>query len=269
MSTSETDVRPTVEDGRRRHAQQRDDERGEAATIERDIDTTRADVRATLAALEHRLSFDRLVEMTVGRIRERGGEFAGNLTDTVTQNPVPVLLTSIGLGWMMLMGRRRGNIGDGRRLDRGRGRAAATAENAGRVGERVREAGARLQEGVESSRDALAETAESMRAGASRAAAATREQMSYAGERMERLMDEQPLLLGVLGLAAGALTGALLPTTATEDRFLGAERDKAVSNVARTSRTRHDAARVTAASHSAPAERGHGDGAGERPSRPH
>src|SRR5688572_25816690 len=132
MSTSETDLRPSADDERRRYTAQRAYERGGAETIERDIDATRADVRATLAALEQRLSFDRLVEMTVGRIRERGGEFAGNLTDTATQNPVPVLLTSIGLGWMMLMGRRNGG---GRPPGRGRSRAAATAEKADRAGE--------------------------------------------------------------------------------------------------------------------------------------
>jgi hypothetical protein len=83
---------------------------------------------------------------------------------------------------------------------------------------------------------------------------------------MDRLLHEQPLMLGALGLAAGALIGALLPTTEAEDRFIGDMRDKAVKNVARAGRTRLEAARENAASYSAPSGR---DQDAERPSRPH
>jgi methyl-accepting chemotaxis protein len=277
MSSIETDVKPTLEEESRRHAARNDYDRQEAATIERDIDATRADVRATLAALERRLSLDRLIEMTIGRIRERGGEFAGNLTDTATQNPVPVLLTSIGLGWMMLTSRRGNGNGSVRQPSRARERVGAAMDGVGErfheastrmheTGERLHDAGARLHDAVDSSRETLGETAESMRASASRAAAATREQVDYARERMDRLLHEQPLMLGALGLAAGALIGALLPTTEAEDRFIGDVRDKAVKNVARTSRTAFEAAKEHAASYSAPGGR---DEDGERPSRPH
>jgi hypothetical protein len=274
MSSIETDVKPTLDEESRRRADRNDDGRHEAAAIERNIDATRADVRATLSALERRLSFDRLVEMTVGRIRERGGEFAGNLTDTATQNPVPVLLTSIGLGWMMLMS-RRGNGAHASnqqpsRASRARARAAEAVDGVGErfhdATARVQEAGARLHEAVDSSRETLSERAESMRAGARHAAAAAREQVDYARERMDRLLHEQPLMLGALGLAAGALIGALLPTTEAEDRFIGDMRDKAVKNVARAGRTRLEAARENAASYSAPSGR---DQDAERPSRPH
>src|SRR5262245_5525373 len=104
MSTSETDNR-SFEEVARQSREMRDLEDREPRIIEREIDATRADMRVTLEALERRFSFDRLVDMTVGRIRARGGEFAGNLTEAATQNPMPLLLTSIGLGWMMLASR--------------------------------------------------------------------------------------------------------------------------------------------------------------------
>jgi hypothetical protein len=272
MSTSETNLGPRVEEEGRRYAEHR----GDAAALERDIDATRADVRATLTALERRLSFDRLVELTIGRIRERGGEFAGNLTDTATQNPMPVLLTSIGLGWMMLISRR----GSGNGAARARGRVAEAADKfsaaADSVGGRFEEAGARLHEAVESSRETLDHTAESVRDGASRAAAATRqhlgharEQMGHARDRMDALLHEQPLLLGALGLAAGAIIGALLPTTEAEDRWLGEAREKAVKNVAQTGRTLYESARENAAAFAAPGGGRQEDATGERPSRPH
>jgi hypothetical protein len=269
MSTIETDLKLGREAEGRRYAEER--EHGEAATLERDIDATRADVRATLTTLERRLSFERLVEMTVGRIRDRGGEFAGNLTDTATQNPVPVLLTTIGLGWMMLMS-RRGDANGVARPTRSRSRTADVVDRASsaadQVGDRIQAAGERLHDTVESSRQTLGETAESVRAGASRAAAATREQVDNARERMERLLDEQPLMLGALGLAAGALIGALLPTTEAEDRLIGDVRDKAVQSVKRTGRKGYEAARDNAAAYLKPDGNG-ADLDAERPSRPH
>ena len=106
MSTTETDAGRNLENEGRRFAERPGLEDREPQTIEREIDATRADMRATLEALERRWSLERLVDLTVGRVRERGGEFAGNLTDAVTQNPVPLLLTSIGVGWMILASRR-------------------------------------------------------------------------------------------------------------------------------------------------------------------
>src|SRR6187399_1583531 len=108
MSTSEMESGRSFEEvarhsGEMREAREIEDR--EPQVIEREIDATRADMRATLQALERRFSFDRLVDLTVGRVRERGGEFAGNLTDAATRNPLPLLLTSVGVGWMMLAAR--------------------------------------------------------------------------------------------------------------------------------------------------------------------
>lgn len=260
MSTTETTVGRDRDDQVRRRAELRDLDDREPAQLERDIDATRADVRATLAALEHRLSFDRLMELTIGRIRQRGGAFAGNLSDAVTQNPVPLLLTSLGVGWMMLTSRNNGGGTRPTRSERARASDSTTTGGmrraAGQVGEQIHEA-------VDSSRDAVGHAADSLRAGASRAAETTREQIDHARERMDRLAHEQPLILGALGLAAGAIIGALLPTTEAEDRFIGDVRDKAVKSAARDSRNRYEAARENAAAYATPAADD------ERPSRPH
>jgi hypothetical protein len=267
MSTLETDTNRSFE------TKDLDDDR-EPQAIEREIDATRADMRATLEALERRFSFDRLVDLTVGRIRERGGEFAGNLTDAATQNPVPLLLVSVGVAWLMLTsrhGRREDDREDDsdsystssnyrERMANVRNRAAHAADTAyGAVSstrdtlkhaaESSREA---LRSATQSSRETIGQTAESLRDGASRAASIAREQVDYARGGVDRLLHEQPLLLGALGLAAGALMGALLPTTEQEDRFLGEARDKTVKNVADKGRALYETARDRAAAYSAP-----------------
>ena len=247
--------------------------------IEREIDATRADMRATLEALERRFSFDRLVDLTIGRVRERGGEFAGNLTDAATRNPLPLLLTSVGLGWMMLTSRRGSSASDDawrsdsnrrRRTDDLRDRAGELRDRAAEAADRAHGAmdstRETLKDAEQSSRETMEQTAESLRSSASRAAEVTREQAELARERFDRLLHDQPLMLGALGLAAGAIIGALLPATEHEDRLLGEMRRKVVKDAARKSRERYETARDHAASYSAPET----DDERERPvSRPH
>ncbi|HVJ28976.1 MAG TPA: DUF3618 domain-containing protein [Gammaproteobacteria bacterium] len=279
MSTSETDSGRNFDAEARRRAESRDDELAdrEPHAIEREIDATRADMRATLEALERRFSFDRLVDLTGGRVRERGGEFAGNLTDAATRNPLPLLLTSIGLGWMMLTNRRGNQDGNGAWDSRSRRRTDDLRERAGDIRDRAAHAADQargamdstrdtLRQAAESSRETFEQTAESLRGGASRAAEVAREQ----AERVDRLLHEQPLMLGALGLAAGAIIGALLPTTEHEDRLLGDMRQKAVKDAAEKSRALYEAAREHGAAHSAPdTGETEGDASRARTSRPH
>jgi hypothetical protein len=280
MSVSDTDIRRARDEEARRRAARHGLEDEEPDTIERHIDATRADMRATLEALERRFSVDRLMELTIGRVRERGGEFAGNLTDAATQNPVPLLLTSIGLGWLMLTSRRgpseHGALQSARS---GRDHLAAVRERAARAAGSAQEAVAStrdtLQHAADSSREALRGvaqasretlegTAESLRSGATRAAAATREHVEDARQGMERMLDEQPLMLGALGLAAGAIIGALLPATEYEDRFLGETRAKAIKTLEQKGRAGIEKMRAAATGGEA-----QGAVAGDRPQRPH
>jgi ElaB/YqjD/DUF883 family membrane-anchored ribosome-binding protein len=256
----------------------------EPRAIEREIDATRADMRATLEALERRFSFDRLVDLTVGRIRERGGEFAGNLTDAATQNPVPLLLVSVGVAWLMLTSRsgKRDDAsasystspGYRERMGNVRERAAHAADTAyGAVSstrESLKHAAESSREALRTSRDTLEQTAESLREGASRAAAIARERVDDARGGMDRLLHEQPLMLGALGLAAGAIIGALLPTTEQEGQFLGETRDKTLKNAADKGRALYETARDRAATYLAPERKSSDESASQGPApRPH
>jgi hypothetical protein len=259
MSTSETDVsrNPSGTDAnldlntaRRTYAEE---EGREPHAIERDIDSTRADMRATLEALERRFSFDRLIDLTVGRIRERGGEFAGNLTDAATQNPMPLLLASVGIGWMMLASRR------------GPRERSFAYDSAPGVGERMGEAADRVRGAAEATGDTLRSSAGRVADSAARVADGTRARVHDARARMEQMLDEQPLMLGALGLAAGAIVGALLPASEQENRLFGEARATAVANVARTSRERLSAAREHAANENGTAHGAVSEGPATRP----
>jgi ElaB/YqjD/DUF883 family membrane-anchored ribosome-binding protein len=264
MSTIETEMdRNSAEAGRTMN--ETDLSEREPRAIEEEIDATRADMRATLEALEHRFSFERLVDLTVGRIKDRGGEFAVNLTDAAARNPMPLVLTSIGLAWLMWAS-RSGNGADPSlsHSSLGGGRLAAARDTAGHAAGKVQGAAASardsLHHAADSSRAALrsaadssrqayeqarekyTHAADSLRTGASSALAATRN----AGARMDRLLHEQPLMLGALGLAAGAIIGALLPMTEQEDRYVGPARQKALKTIAEQTRARVESLRDAA-----------------------
>ena len=84
----------------------KDDARKDPATLEREIDQTRANMDRTLGALERKFSPGQLLDQAMEFARENGGEFANNLGRSVKENPVPALLTAVGIAWMVASSNR-------------------------------------------------------------------------------------------------------------------------------------------------------------------
>lgn len=209
----------------------------EPAELERDIDRTRASLGRTVDELEQRLSPGQLLDQALQMTREHGGEFATNLGRSVKNNPVPMLLTGVGLTWMIASSNEP--------------RAASWSPGAGEAaGERVRGA-----------KDSLADRARSAGASLSGSARGAGHSMSHAaesaGERLragaygarsgfERMMEEQPLVVGALGIALGAAIGAAFPRTEQEDRLLGDTRDSLADRARQMAGEAYQGARDTA-----------------------
>ncbi|HAN52132.1 MAG TPA: hypothetical protein DCQ75_03590, partial [Pseudomonas sp.] len=77
------------------------------STLEREIDQQRAEIGNIVHALESKLSPGQMIDTALGYAKGGGGEFLHNLSDTVKANPVPTLLTGIGLVWLMAGQNRR------------------------------------------------------------------------------------------------------------------------------------------------------------------
>jgi hypothetical protein len=249
-----------------------------AAEIEREVRQSRAEVEQTLDAIGARLSPGELLDQAIGYFRDgRGGEFARNLGDSVTQNPIPLTLVGVGLAWMMLGGQRFARNGDrlesdywddddpdaieehyvglaeesmaylhpGADLRSGGGsddlkEAGRTArDKLGELGDQARDAAARAREGVAHAGARVARRAHDARARA-----------GYYGRRARhgvlRTLDEQPLVLGAIGLAIGAALGAALPPSETEDRLMGEARDEALRRATKAGRKQAEKARAAA-----------------------
>jgi len=75
--------------------------------LEREAETTRAQIAATLDELRGRLTAGQMVDQIIDYTRDSGGgEFFRSFGRQVAGNPLPVTLVGAGLAWLMMAGRR-------------------------------------------------------------------------------------------------------------------------------------------------------------------
>jgi Protein of unknown function (DUF3618) len=98
--------------------------------------------------------------------------------------------------------------------------------------QRARESFDRMRQSAADWRDGIAETGQQAGAAVSQAAQRSRDYATRAGSGISETMGDNPLLLGALGLAAGALIGAVLPRTRQEEAVMRPATDWA-ANTAR------------------------------------
>jgi hypothetical protein len=72
------------------------------AELEREVDQERAQLSATIDALQGKASLGNIVDEVMKVVRENGGDMGRNLGRTVRDNPLPALLAGVGLAWLMM-----------------------------------------------------------------------------------------------------------------------------------------------------------------------
>jgi ElaB/YqjD/DUF883 family membrane-anchored ribosome-binding protein len=178
-----------------------------------EIDRTRHEMDYTLSAIEERLTPGQLVDQGIDYLRHSGAnEFVQNLGGQVKYNPLPVTLVGIGIAWLMAAGKKHPDYG-------------STSYGAG-VGERVGQAKDKVTEGAQAMRDRAGAATQSAKERISAIGSSARNQVDRAKGGADYMMREQPLALGVIGLAVGALFAALAPRTREEDELMGDTRDR-------------------------------------------
>lgn len=183
------------------------------------------------------------------------------LSRTVKENPMPAALIGIGIGWLLVSdrdddygssnrGRRMHSYGEdvyyGDRDNKGwvgdqaedarqrvssaanrmQNRAEDAVENVrnraedvvDNVQERASELGEQVQETAGEARDYAQQTAAQLEVCA-------RESVRRTKQTFWETMNENPMLVGAAALAVGAAIGAALPSTPTENRLMGEQRD--------------------------------------------
>lgn len=218
--------------------------------LERETERTRAQIADTLDELKESMTPSHVLHQLADRINDGApAAFARNLKDQAVNNPLSIALIGAGLGWLMLS--PRGSGGDltrrsGERLQNAvhatQKHAAETAdagwETAGSVADSARQT-------VGQAADALRDTAGSASDSMQRAASSGYQTMADTARRIsgstkdatQRTLQSgnaliefcrgQPMIVAGLGLAIGAMVGALLPSSETEDQLMGETSDRA------------------------------------------
>jgi ElaB/YqjD/DUF883 family membrane-anchored ribosome-binding protein len=210
-----------------------------------DIERTRADMSETVDAIQERLSpenlkeqaKDRVMEATVGRAQDAGSGIVG----TIRQNPLPAALTGIGLGWLLMSARKGGSSGQTSYQDRAYGYPPSYEQQRGSTGggtsagQAVGRARDRVGESATQAQDRATQAASQAQDRANQVASRAQERVGQLGNQarrasggFQRMLQENPLAMGALGVGVGAAVGLAVPQTSQEHEVMGEARDTLV-----------------------------------------
>ena len=118
--------------------------------------------------------------------------------------------------------------------------ASKTSETTHDLKEKVSETASavsgRVQQAGQSAKSRLQETAGSAQARMSDVTRRSQAQVERAKDRFGQMLDEQPLVMGAVGLAVGAALGAVIPNTRRENEMMGSTRDDLLDRAKETAR---------------------------------
>lgn len=217
-----------------------------AREIQGEIAHTRAELSETIDALQDKLRPGNIVSDATEKVKTATTERVRSMADTASgtaqemwegarQNPIPALMIGAGVAWMLLeRTRRRGN---GRHHER----AEWSEYSSPRYGARDetdeyyrRSPGARGWSEQHS-------TVQGMSRWAREAGSEARQTARRAQNGLQRMMNQNPLLVGAAAMLVGAAVGASLPETEKENEWMGEARDSVVDRAQEVARNAADA----------------------------
>jgi ElaB/YqjD/DUF883 family membrane-anchored ribosome-binding protein len=225
-------------------------------TIEREIDAQRASIGNIVDALESKFTPGQMFDQALGLMQSNGTTFLTNLGTSVRNNPVPAVLTSVGLLWLMMSQNRppspRPVYRTGPDQDGIGEWADGLADSIDGAREHLHQTADTLKDGYQSVKGKAAHLGDNLGAATENISHAVHD----AGDRLLRstqvmssqfnhLLKEQPLMVAAAGIALGAVIGAAFPSTATEQRYLGKTSADLTDKVKQQAREGFEAVRDT------------------------
>src|SRR3954469_24866098 len=173
-----------------------------------EINRTREEMDETLSAIEQRLTPGQLVDQGLDYLKHSGArEYAANLGSSIKNYPLPSTLAAIGIAWLMAVGNKQPQPSSGPSL-----------------GERMQSTKDTVGNTMQSAKDSLTSGVQSARERASQLGDTASQQLDRAKESWDSIVRDNPLVIGAVGLAIGAVVAALAPRTRTEDELMGETR---------------------------------------------
>jgi ElaB/YqjD/DUF883 family membrane-anchored ribosome-binding protein len=202
--------------------------------LEREGEEIRADLDRTLDEIERKLSPGELLDRSMEFFRNNGSEFIREAGETVRNNPIPVLLTAAGLIWLTTaVASKASRSSSTSSPDEGEEFSSLRGSSGGEYGESDYAAGSENygQENYaqQDTQSRVRSTTQRVKGKLSNSMHALQERTGKAGANINNLVQQQPIALGALALAAGALIGAALPITQYENRLIGPVHDRTLA----------------------------------------
>jgi len=211
-----------------------------------EIERTRAGMGETVDAIQDRLSPENLKEQAKDRVREatvgKAQEAGSGIMDTIRQNPLPAALTGIGLGWLFMNSRRQSSYRPPHRDVAYRDAAHVEGyppayggyppryedQSGSSAGQALGNARDRVEETASQAQDKAGELADRAQDRASNLGNQARYQAQRASGGFRRMLRDNPLAMGALGVGVGAAVGLAIPETNKEHEVMGEARDTVV-----------------------------------------
>jgi ElaB/YqjD/DUF883 family membrane-anchored ribosome-binding protein len=195
-----------------------------SAELQREAEATRAGLSTTLDELRLSVTRDAITGGASALARESGAAVGRALVRRASDNPLAALL--IGAGVAMLFSGRMSGWSLNLRSTASNGQVSGEARHAvsdtvGQATESARHAAAAASGSVSDAIDRAGNAITEGREKAAQAIDRMQERASQASDRANSFVQEQPVVVAALAVAAGAALGALLPVTETERRYLG------------------------------------------------
>ncbi|CAN5863920.1 DUF3618 domain-containing protein [soil metagenome] len=234
--------------------------------IQQEIIETRVEMSETIDALQEKLkpanlvadATDRVKSATTEKVRHMAesasetaqemyrstSEGAYGMIEEVRNNPIPALMIGAGVAWMIMDRSRNRDSGDGYTRNsawdgRSSRRYGASGSGSSRYGSDASYGGESASYGSGSARyGATAGESEDTGTGEGLTdrARETMNQARYATQRttrraqsqLQRMLNDNPLLIGAAAVVIGAAIGAALPETERENEWMGDARDSVI-----------------------------------------
>ncbi len=197
--------------------------RQSSSEVANEAEGTRANLASTLEQLRTNLRPENVMEEVVSNARIGASTVADNIADVAKQYPIPSMLIAAGSALIMRVFTGR-DAGAGIRTTRTGSAMGVPRSTMPRdpstfafAPEGETRASTLRRQATDIYKTTSAQAGDAMQS-LSRYVPHDRREVK---SKLSNLLDEQPLLLGVIGLAVGAAIGAALPTTETEDNLMG------------------------------------------------
>jgi len=201
-----------------------------------DIEATRRRIDEKARVLGERVSPRSLLRPVKERLESTIGPGGRDILNAFREHPLPLALTGLGLGWLLLRDVRgvKGHAATCGHVGTAHGEPSTlsrTREGASEALEKTKDVVHRAREGAADVMHKAREGALDVLHKASAIPGKIREGTRQAGVWFSRTLDENPVILAAGALAVGALVGLSMPVSAKEKEAAAKIADKAAEAV--------------------------------------